>query len=204
MDIKPQNILVRNPVGRNIWDGLSQQHCDIHYRVYIADFGLSRSFSSEEHSQTEGPTPRTPMYCAPEVYTQDWRGRSADVFSLGCVFAEIQTTLCGRSIEDFREFRAGDDESYHSNLARVDNWLISVVQHRWQRVLDGITDEDCIISSVDKAQRLVFILDHIRKMLKEEPKDRPTAKELLKRLGSNSCCHLERESYEVAPQYSHD
>ncbi|KAH7090805.1 kinase-like domain-containing protein, partial [Paraphoma chrysanthemicola] len=78
MDIKPQNILVR--------------HCEdkfTSWRIYLADFGLSRSFASQDHSQTDGPTSRTPRYCAPEVYQYESRGRSADIFSLGCVFSEV-------------------------------------------------------------------------------------------------------------------
>ncbi|KAI9717007.1 MAG: hypothetical protein M1812_004942 [Candelaria pacifica] len=203
MDIKPQNILVRNPSKWDLWGGLySKNPVAMHYRVYVADFGLSRSFSSQEHSQTEGPTSRTPMYCAPEVYTQDWRGRSADVFSLGCVFAEMQTTLCGRSIEEFREFRAGDDESYRSNLTKVDEWLETVVRDYWHQVLDGTVEEERTILglTMDTANRLIFILGYIKKMLSEDPQLRPTAKEILVQLGPNEdCCNLQRESYEVAP-----
>ncbi|KAF1836863.1 kinase-like protein, partial [Decorospora gaudefroyi] len=82
MDIKPQNILIRE-IGSSPFDP--------GWRVYLADFGLSRSFTSQDHSQTDGPTSRTPRYCAPEVYKSERRGRSADIFSLGCVFLEILT-----------------------------------------------------------------------------------------------------------------
>jgi serine/threonine protein kinase len=62
MNIKPQNILVR------------RVHISIHehgWRIYIADFGLSRSIAPQDHSETDGPMSRTPRYCAPEVYSHE-------------------------------------------------------------------------------------------------------------------------------------
>ena len=58
------------------------------YKVYIADFGISRSYRTIPESETESPTSFTKTYAAPEVINQSRRGLSADVFSLGCVFAE--------------------------------------------------------------------------------------------------------------------
>jgi hypothetical protein len=55
LDIKPGNILVKRGLYRS------------GYRVYIADFGISKSFSLLDHSQTDDPIPRTPRYYAPEV-----------------------------------------------------------------------------------------------------------------------------------------
>ncbi|KAF2689708.1 kinase-like protein, partial [Lentithecium fluviatile CBS 122367] len=87
MDVKPQNILVRK-----IREPSPDDVEVLYWRIYLSDFGLSRSFTSNDESQTNGPTSRTPKYCAPEVYDSDARGRSADIFSLGCVYAEILTT----------------------------------------------------------------------------------------------------------------
>ncbi|CAN9465284.1 unnamed protein product [Alternaria alternata] len=115
MDIKPQNIVVRQA-------SLNKRNPD--WRIYIADFGSSRSFSSQDHSQTDGPTSRTPRYCAPEVYKCERRGRSADVFSLGCVFLEILTAICHIDLHKFTDARRGDgdDESFHANLDRTTEW----------------------------------------------------------------------------------
>ncbi|KAH0559147.1 hypothetical protein GP486_004316 [Trichoglossum hirsutum] len=72
MDVKPGNILVKE-----------HRRYDFGYQVYIADFGISRSFSEFDHSQTDSDTARSPIYCAPEVYQCAKRGRSADIFSMG-------------------------------------------------------------------------------------------------------------------------
>jgi serine/threonine protein kinase len=86
MDIKPQNILVRN-VSR------STVPCVGAFKIYIADFGISRSYENLDAIETEGPTMFTPKYAAPEVVDKQKRGLSADIFSLGCVIVEIVTTL---------------------------------------------------------------------------------------------------------------
>ncbi|KAF1948832.1 kinase-like protein [Byssothecium circinans] len=155
MDIKPQNILVkkvrRDPVLHT-------------WRIYLADFGLSRSFASQGFSQTDGPTPRTPKYCAPEQYNYDFRGRSADIFSLGCVYSEILTVLCGRHPHDFADFRRGnsEDESFHANLNRVEEWVMTK--------LHGI---HCWISAPSLTCRILC-------MLQVDPSKRPIATAMVK------------------------
>ncbi|KAF2105344.1 kinase-like domain-containing protein [Lophiotrema nucula] len=116
MDIKPANILVRRD---NAPDLLPT------WRIYLADFGLSRSFADQDHSQTDGPIARTPKYCAPEVYEYESRGRSADIFSLGCVFLEILTVLCASSVQEFADFRSegSGDESFRANLKKTREWV---------------------------------------------------------------------------------
>jgi len=94
LDIKPGNILVKKGPYR------------FGYRVYIADFGISKSFSSLDHSQKDDPIPRTPKYCAPEVWERGMYGGAADIFSLGCVFTEMLTTLAGVDLEEFADFRS--------------------------------------------------------------------------------------------------
>ncbi|CZT04062.1 uncharacterized protein RCO7_05660 [Rhynchosporium graminicola] len=117
LDIKPGNILVRkHPLAK------------YGYRVYIADFGISRSFKSLDHSTAkQTPTPTAHLkYCAPEVWEQDVHGRAADVFSLVCVFTEMLTVLCGCkcNVEEFAEFRARNTDgngAYHETIDRVFN-----------------------------------------------------------------------------------
>jgi serine/threonine protein kinase len=173
MDIKPQNILVRE-IG-----------FELKWRVYLADFGLSRNFSSQGHSQTDGPTSRTPRYCAPEVYKYEIRGRSADIFSLGCVFTEMLTVLHGKHPQDFAEFRRGqgDDESFHANLSRVDDWL------------SGLGDHNSLTYKTSRHEAVV------RKMISYEPEARPAASTILiEHMLYNtpdlpSCCTLPPEQY---------
>jgi len=95
--------------------------------IYLADFGLSRSFSPEGHGQTDGPTARTPRYCAPEVYNHEFRGRSAGIFSLGCVFLEILTVFCNRHPQVFADYRRGNgvDDSFRTNLDKVSWWVVT-------------------------------------------------------------------------------
>ncbi|KAF2016271.1 kinase-like protein [Aaosphaeria arxii CBS 175.79] len=77
-DIKPQNILVH--------DG----------HVLYTDFGISREFLEAQSTTGDNPGSFTRRYCAPEV--ADWgdRNRSADIFSLGCVFLEVLVALFPR------------------------------------------------------------------------------------------------------------
>jgi hypothetical protein len=71
LDIKPQNILVKLKPS-NLFG----------YHVYISDFGFSRSFSSVDHSQTDSIIPRTPKYCAPEVYHDEKKGKNCSLLML--------------------------------------------------------------------------------------------------------------------------
>lgn len=86
LDIKPQNILVRKQ-----HEDLSQTR--FAYTVFVADFGIARSYTQPAAANTDGLTPFTPRYAAPELVRQELRGLSADVFSLGCVFLEMCMTL---------------------------------------------------------------------------------------------------------------
>jgi serine/threonine protein kinase len=151
MDIKPQNILVRR-----IRDHPPDGQLLLCWRIYLSDFGLSRSFASNDHSQTDGPTSRTPKYCAPEVYEYESRGRSSDVFSLGCVYAEIATTYASRHPHDFADFRRNDngDDSFRLNSSRVTQWIDEL-------------DPDFL------ELRPIKALIHV--MLRTEPRERPKA-----------------------------
>ncbi|OAG05230.1 kinase-like protein [Paraphaeosphaeria sporulosa] len=115
MDIKPQNILVKWS-DNSLWTP---------WQIYLSDFGLSRTFADQCHSQTDGPTPLTPKYCAPEVYEYESRGRSSDIFSLGCVYSEMLTVVAGTALSEFAEFRQDEDgdQSFHRNLGKVAVWM---------------------------------------------------------------------------------
>lgn len=179
MDIKPQNILVRE-INSPEW------------RIYLADFGLSRSFSSESHSQTDGPTSRTPRYCAPEVFQYESRGRSADIFSLGCVFCEILTVCAGFHPQEFADFRRGDgnDESFHSNLPRVLDWME-------ERVNGGM------ITNISYSYKLPHnLFKSSIKMISYDPQQRPLAHDVIAGVGKSwsfpgipDCCTLPPEPY---------
>jgi serine/threonine protein kinase len=110
-DIKPHNILVKGDM------------------VYITDFGSARDWNSYETSRTRDvPTGYTEKYQAPEVEpleeaSEDEKGRSvaADVFSMGCTFAEMATILITRrSISDFDNYRS---ENERCDSERFDIWV---------------------------------------------------------------------------------
>ncbi|KAH6663458.1 kinase-like domain-containing protein [Halenospora varia] len=88
-DIKPSNAICKDE------------------EIYLTDFGSAHQFSAGLTSSTEGyALGVTKMYSAPEVVDEDRRGRSADIYSLGCVFAEMSTVVNKRTVEEFHEFRS--------------------------------------------------------------------------------------------------
>ncbi|KAF1944248.1 hypothetical protein EJ02DRAFT_464328 [Clathrospora elynae] len=109
------------------------------WRIYLAYFGLSRSFASQDHNQTDGPTSRTPRYFAPEVYDHGPRGRSADNFSLVCVLLEMLAVYVGYHLQEFANARRGDgdDESYRVSLGRVAVWITDTLK------VDLKTEDEC-------------------------------------------------------------
>ncbi|KAJ4358102.1 uncharacterized protein N0V89_002681 [Didymosphaeria variabile] len=74
MDIKPQNILVKQ--------GEEAPH------VFLSDFGVSSIGEITRNSKT---MPLTRQYCAPEVSEGVSRELASDIWSLGCVFLEMLT-----------------------------------------------------------------------------------------------------------------
>ncbi|KAF5868786.1 putative dual specificity mitogen-activated protein kinase kinase 1 protein [Botrytis fragariae] len=113
-DIKPNNIICKGD------------------QVYLTDFGSAHQFSAGVTSSTEGPLVGiTKMYSAPEVISDDRRGRPADIYSLGCVFAEMATVADGERIEDFHEYRSQpipDDPDrmtyvYHATSHMIGPWF---------------------------------------------------------------------------------
>jgi serine/threonine protein kinase len=165
MDIKPQNILI-------------QQMYDRHYHVYVADFGIARSYETPEEIETDGRTSFTKRYAAPEVVNKGPRGLPADIFSLGCVFLEI-TSIC--FVENSRvAWEAGlqsvfdsnvlGDTSYQANATRLQLYLLAF--------LDGWTDFE------DFTGDLIMLI----KMLYVDPRVRPRARDLVAHFGELPCC----------------
>lgn len=173
MDIKPKNILVRR-----IADPLEQ------YRVYIADFGISRNYPNGTDTGTYGPTSFTLAYCAPEVVAQERRGRAADIYSLGCVFAEIYTVLAGKSVDNLLRYIAAP---YHECSKTLYKWM---------------DDLSFAHLGSSKSRRLVkTIATLIRGMLQDDPSNRSTygmVQESLDFVGGAlwACCQRPPEQYE--------
>lgn len=147
-DIKPSNILIK---GR---------------KVFLTDFGTAKDFSEFEASTIGGYLEQgTPVYWAPEP--RAW-GRPADVFALGCVFAEMLTVRQRKSLQEFRRFRFNPAKefgyAYRSNLLKV---------RRWLKDLLGITSKDPVAQT---------ILEQTLNMLIEENAHRPDARRVKRHL----------------------
>jgi hypothetical protein len=176
MDLKPQNILVSG-----VRSGCLTISNPANVRVYITDFGTSRYINTEgDDSRTDGPTERTEMYCSPEVADKQPRGRASDIFSLGCVFIEIETCIAGESLEKFRIYRTDEGSSFHRNLGLVAKWIGAL----------PIDDEESTF--VIEARRNTFMA-----ALEKSPEKRPTAADLCEQFPPRACCSKGPVPFEV-------
>lgn len=129
--------------------------------------GIARDFSDNQASTTTGPTTRTYDYCAPEVADSAQRGRSSDVFSLGCVFLEMFVVFTeAATLKEGRSRRDTDgDQSYHANLDKVKAWVGEL-----------IAEADATPLGSWKVQLLSVIME----MLRWERDARPSPEAVLK------------------------
>lgn len=144
-DLKPSNILLYA-------EGLR-----------VTDFGTSTDFSYFTESVTQNGERGTPKYFAPEVAAFEPSGRSADIFSLGCVFFEMVGLCNGHSLEDMKVLRPKRDHSFHANLESILDWF-----NFSGTGLNSLAD-----------QQLMTI---VRQMLSGDADERPTALEVENRL----------------------
>jgi serine/threonine protein kinase len=181
MDIKPKNLLIR----RNYNDYAE-------YKIYIADFGIARSYLSAAEAETDSPTSYTPTYAAPEVVQQNKRGFKADIFSLGCVFMEILATIIsGPTRNELLELRnlrlnGSGDTSYEANIEPVLAWLKGVASLETE--------------GGDTTWTNPQFLDELHLTIQASPDSRPSASALALLTKTTSCyrCHLGPEPFEAA------
>ena len=86
-DLKPSNVLL-SPDG-----------------LWVTDFGISTDLSALTTTGSECVERGTAKYFAPEVAKYERSGRSADMFSLGCMFLEMVALCRGGSLQDLRRLR---------------------------------------------------------------------------------------------------
>jgi serine/threonine protein kinase len=191
MDIKPQNILVRERERQ----GFSTQ-----YKVYITDFGIARSYTSLDVSETEGPTMFTRRYAAPEVVDGQKRGLPADIFSLGCVFLEMAAVIVAthgtrQSLNDTLAHNEYGDTSYQANISSCRLFVGQELQD------NRFTRRVGYWSKYDGWMDLCLI---IPRMLDEDPAKRPSVFELigLEALQGRECCSAGAEPLEAARSYA--
>lgn len=138
--------------------------------IFLTDFGSAHQFSAGLTSSTEGYAAGiTKMYSAPEVISLDRRGRPADIYSLGCVFAEMATVVGRRSIEDFHEFRSDPvpDEPdrltlcYYATSHKLGDWFESDTEP-WSYALIAkmLAEDQALRPSAEKV--LSILVQHSR------------------------------------------
>lgn len=167
-----------------------------HDEVYISDFGSAYNWSNRSVSATRHHNPPvSPDYQAPEIAKREERDSKSDMFSLGVVFLEITTTLLGRSTAELkREItmnarKQNSDQPYvYANLPVVLTWL------------DGLMKANTVEHDNEP---LVWVRD----LLQEKPRNRPSAKGLMKDIlespsfRSFCCFKCQRDFEERAFEY---
>ncbi|KAL1640217.1 hypothetical protein SLS58_007168 [Diplodia intermedia] len=155
-DIKPSNILIKD--GTN---------------VLLTDFGISRDTEADSTTGSYGLVGAfTPMYSPPEFFEEGTRrGKSADIFSLGCVFLEMCVAVLAPpgSLERFNDFRmeATGSRAYARNSTTVLRWIF----YLWS--LWASCDSDRIQDYGAALAQLVFL------MMDPDASTRITARQLL-------------------------
>lgn len=156
MDIKPQNILV------------AQGNQEFPH-VVLCDFGISSSDDLNDGQHK----PLTRRYVAPEVFKGLSRKQAADIWSLGCVFAEMASAPFGQSSSKWLAFR----REYSGRTGK----------HYWQDIpslqdqLSGFLDE----AATPTEHQVVGTL---KEMLSADPNERPSAALLSLKFTPAPCC----------------
>ncbi|KAI9724362.1 MAG: hypothetical protein M1812_000430 [Candelaria pacifica] len=167
-DIKLQNILVH---GNNI---------------KIIDFGISNIV--EDSSTTSGPSAGPRYNMAPEVLARGKRRRKQDIWSLGCVFLEMETCRLGLSLAEYHVYRGRF--AIADQLLRILSWV--------QKLLT-------VASNLGKSSAP---LSWIQWMLQEAQNDRPTAEDLREKIEGSEpyfigkCCSSFHQAGLTAPRNS--
>ena len=149
--------------------------------VFMTDFGSCRQFDMDATSSTNTASfGNTKLYSAPEVLVQDSkRGRPADIFSLGCVLLEMYTVCRQRSVVDFFRFRerfaSGNPTFGVASQETLLEWTSSISSND----IPELNDEAPLL----------------RRMLLEDPSERPEAKEVSLSLKAQACKHIGGDLY---------
>ncbi|KAH6642882.1 hypothetical protein C7974DRAFT_328572 [Boeremia exigua] len=156
MDIKPQNILVL-------------QGDQEFPRVVLCDFGISSSDDLNDGQHK----PLTRRYVAPEVFNGFAREQAADVWSLGCVFAEMASAPFSPSNSDWLDFR----REYSGRTGK----------HYWQDV-PSLQDRLSRFLKEAATPTEVEVVGTLKEMLNADPTERPSAALLSLKFTPAPCC----------------
>lgn len=154
-DLKPANVLIEGST------------------FVLADFGLSRFKDASESSATPSRTVHR-YYTPPECWRPDNRlekpiiHRSSDIWSLGCMIAEVVTYMLGgvEGVGEFEQQRAFEEGSiiqYRFHRGGAENPAVTA----WVKKLQG---------SNSRTQKMLGQM--VGQMLQIHPQDRPQAREV--------------------------
>jgi serine/threonine protein kinase len=131
--------------------------------IWLTDFGLANFIPDLDNSATSGVENFTRRYQAPERALGLPRGRSEDVFGLGCIYLEMEYTLCGLPIQMIAFGEPEEAWSYQANVRQdLQKWL-NPLKHK------DFTD-------------LRKLVDLIEAMLAFDLKDRPNMSSVVDQL----------------------
>jgi serine/threonine protein kinase len=156
MDIKPQNILI-------VEGDQEFPH------IVLSDFGIS---SAEELSDDQ-TKPLTRHYIAPEVFQGFTRKQAADIWSLGCVFAEMASIPFRQGNTGWLTFRkefSGRTGKYY-----------------WQDV-PGLQERLAVLLEQATTATEQTVVRTLKAMLNAEPEKRPDAESLTMIFTPAPCC----------------
>ena len=162
-DIKPSNILVR--------DG----------NVLFTDFGASTTIAGVKSNKYQPPI-FTKLYAAPEMLRGERRAKS-DVFSLGCVFLEMETVLL--STDMWQPLRRHQQRAQGSNQCNT-LWVIS-----WKEVLYDF-------ARLEDVKHLLDLFDGMFRLI---PDERPTATQIKNRINAQTGFACEHYVYKSVQDY---
>ncbi|KAL5119704.1 protein kinase D signaling [Pleosporales sp. CAS-2024a] len=159
LDIKPQNILIVEGDGE-------------YPHVVLCDFGISTS----DDVCKGRPQPLTRQYVAPEVFGGNHgtcRTPAADIWSLGCVFAEMASLSFGQDNSKWahlrKEFSGKAGKYYWQDVSGLQCGLTALLEDA------ATTKERTVVRT-------------LQAMLRREPTERPDAASLTLIFSPASCC----------------
>jgi serine/threonine protein kinase len=213
MDIKPQNILVRSK-----WHYRGGGRSEYNSKVYISDFGISRSYESIDAANTDSPIGFTRRYASPEVVQRLDRDLSADIFSLGCVFLQMFVALDSFQAEQSLNAHSRVSPGLHEN--KNPSQASKRLQEELQNLLSSNhNSDDSYQGNLGPLQKLLkaripgyegtstlcsSTLQMILKMLQFVPQQRPKADDLVQEFGEKACCRAGPEELEAVDARSEE
>jgi serine/threonine protein kinase len=156
LDIKPQNVLIVEGDGE-------------FPHVVLCDFGISTA----DDVSAQLSRPLTRQYVAPEVFKATSRKAAADIWSLGCVFAEMASLSFGDTNSKWlslrKEFSGRSGKYYWQDIAGLQDRLTTVLENA-----TTITE--------------TTVVRTLKAMLRSQPSERPDAAALTMVFTPAPCC----------------